>query len=606
VADATTNKNNEGTPPFTFTTSSRSSHGDDVTAAVNSLTQRTKKQSKRQRRRRFVGGNINTNDNDDSSDDDCFSSTSSSSIVATKAAAAATATVVVERHQEDAAVNLDDEDEEEELIIVGTSLLPLLDMKNSNDENNYLNHVKNNDSCEGEGLLAGRCCSCFIHLLQGNNNDNDDEGRGESNNNFSSNSNAHYAIHEHPLLSIPTCSVCSDRAEAVEGGVIDAQFRQRDGHGHSGNDDFGNTTAAVMTRTHNHHPQEGEGEVNACSWCGLTTADSSSSETSSFSSSSIYSLSTQLHHRHRTSSIVGSGVQSSTIYLDDIELGDGGTNELLLCDTCPRGYCVKCCTVSLGGHVDALKQIRRICDNIEEKDGVVEEEWKCCYCNPTEFLTRLREEYRVVWDGDSSVKQLRQKRRKEEDGMDVEEGENDTVHNVNNNDDDEANDDARIARLIDELTAAEEALFRAQRMLSKAEIEQTRHEIEAELLLTTPTSSLSDAVEEELANYLQKWQRKFDLHADIVGRLQEELEEGGGVQMAQYYKYLEDERRRSVRKELGGEEEDSDDSYAKRAEMELGEFLSLIVLLSIMFTFVLYSGLMQCCIVILSTHRQVR
>ena len=28
--------------------------------------------------------------------------------------------------------------------------------------------------------------------------------------------------------------------------------------------------------------------------------------------------------------------------------GNGGSNELILCDTCPRGMCVKCCALSLG------------------------------------------------------------------------------------------------------------------------------------------------------------------------------------------------------------------------------------------------------------------
>lgn len=555
--------NKEGTP----NSSSPSSSNEDV-AAVNSSTQRTKKRSKRQR-------SIGSNNNDSDDDEEYFSSTNSSSVVVS------TTAVTKSHDDDDAAVDLE---EDEEQLIIGTSLVPLLDMNNDDENNNN----DSNKNCEG----AGRCWSCFIHLNNNNNSSNNDDEGGKNLNNRrqNNNSNSYYTTYEHPLLSIPLCSICHDRAEAVEGGVIDAQLRRSDG-AHDGttaannNNNFGssnvgggNAATAIVTMNDS-HPEE-EGEVNACSWCGLTTTESSSSETSSHSSSSIHSPSTKLH---RTMTIIGGlqqQIQSSTIYLDDIPLGDGGTNELLLCDHCPRGICVKCCTVGLGGHVDALKQVRRICNGDEE-----EEEWKCCYCHPTEFLERLRMEYRLVCgerDGDSTVKQQR-KMDEDDDVMDVDE--DDPMKDANNYNVED--NDAQIARLIDELTAAEDALSMAQQMLSKAEIEQTRHEIESELLLSNhhPSSTsttlgledLSEAVEEELADYLQKWQRKFDLHSDTVIRLQEELEEGGVVQLAQFYKFREDEGRRA-REQLGGgggggDEGGDDSEYAKRAEMELGEFL---------------------------------
>ncbi len=168
--------------------------------------------------------------------------------------------------------------------------------------------------------------------------------------------------------------------------------------------------------------------------------------------------------------------------------------------------------------------------------------------------------------------------------MDVDGGNNDDTKNNNNKPngkEDENDQDAKIARLIEELTTAEDELATAQQMLSKAEIEQTRHEIESELLLQQDSTSnsttlssvgledLTEAVEQELGDYLQKWQRTFDLCSDAIVRLQEELEEGG-VQLAQYYKFR--------REEEGLDCDDNDDDgsdYVRKAEMALGKFRGL-------------------------------
>eukprot|EP00986_Skeletonema_menzelii_P007617 scaffold2995_cov135-Skeletonema_menzelii.AAC.7 len=454
------------------------------------------------------------NDNDDNSSDDC-SIGSTSSVVAT----------VTKSHEED--IMADDENNysdngEEAQWIIGTSIVPLLNSKADSNADDKLNSDNNTEE-------AGRWCwSCFIHL---------------------SNNSSCYTIHEHPLLSIPVCSICNERAEAVESEVIDDKLKKR--------------------RDVNDGVQEEE-EVNACSWCGLTTFEN---DTSSHSTSSMM---------ENNKTIVGIGInpiQSSTIYLDNISLADGGSNELLLCDNCPRGMCVKCCTVALGGTVDALKVVRHVCSSSSSSSSEEEEgEWKCCYCNPTEFLERLREEYRLVCgegddDDDNDDRELMKKNtKKEEDGaMDVEKDDN-----SKHDDDDDAttDEDEKVARLIEELNTAEDELSTAQQMLSRAEIEQTRHEIESELLSSSSSSlvvgleDLTEAVEAEVADYLQKWQRKFDLCQDEIGRLQEELEEGG-VQLVQYYKFRNEERKR-LRRQDGSD--DDDDDYARRAEMALGEF----------------------------------
>ena len=106
---------------------------------------------------------------------------------------------------------------------------------------------KGNDNCEG----AGRCWSCFIHLNNNNDIANNNDGQRTTT------SASFFTTHEHPLLSIPVCSVCNDRAEAVEGKVIDAQLQSvNDGTNHdimvnfgggsSGGDDNNITAAAMM------------------------------------------------------------------------------------------------------------------------------------------------------------------------------------------------------------------------------------------------------------------------------------------------------------------------------------------------------------------------
>ena len=196
-------------------------------------------------------------------------------------------------------------------------------------------------------------------------------------------------------------------------------------------------------------------------------------------------------------------------------------------------------------------------------------------------MERLREEYRLVCgegdDDDNDGELMKKNMKKEEDGaMDVEKDDN------SKHDDDDAttDEDEKVARLIEELNTAEDELSTAQQMLSRAEIEQTRHEIESELLSSSSSSlvvgleDLTEAVEAEVADYLQKWQRKFDLCQDEIGRLQEELEEGG-VQLVQYYKFRNEERKRLRRQDSS---DDDDDDYARRAEMALGEFRNWVLL----------------------------
>ena len=420
--------------------------------------------------------------------------------------------------------------DDEDLLIVGTSIAPLLnDHHDSNDSDSNAS-MNMNDA-------AGKCWSCFLSL---NNTSNNGDG-----NNFHS---ACFTTHEHPLLSISTCAICHDRAEAVESQVIDVQLN----NSNDGVADDNKIDAGIMDQ-----------EVTACSWCGLEDRYSFSPSTSDDDADASSSPSGIIGPEKDIVGGVPGQTYSSTSYLDNVKLGDGGTNELLLCDNCPRGMCVKCTALSLGGHELALKAVRQQCND----EG---ESWKCCFCNPTKFLGMLREEYRVVCG-----------ERKSDDGMEVDDNNANGVNgNVTNNDDDEQNndddEDAKVARLIDELTAAENALSTAQQMLSKNEIDQTRHEIESELLQSSSSSmglleDLNDAVELELGDYLQKWQREFDLCSDTVVRLQDELSEGGVVQLAQYYKFREEERKGGRSEESEGESDD----YVKRAEEALSEFIIL-------------------------------
>ena len=212
-----------------------------------------------------------------------------------------------------------------------------------------------------------------------------------------------------------------------------------------------------------------ENNISACSWCGLDEDD---------------------------------------LEDPDPPLADGGSNALFLCDKCPRAFCTRCVVLSHGGGSSALRLARAAAQSEDE-------EWSCCNCEPTDFLTQLQE----------SCKQI--------------------IATTPNSDEESENDseDACISKLIDELHVAEDGLEEAQQNLEDVSMDRQREKIEAELIEKPDIGldELEEAVEEELEGYRKKWDDHHNRCSDTITYLQEELE-SKNVDLSAFYFIREKEK----------------------------------------------------------------
>ena len=373
---------------------------------------------------------------------------------------------------------------------------------------------------------SGLCWSCLVRLRPPN---NDEECRhpppSSSHAPSRGASSFLYSTHTHPLLDIAVCSVCEERASAVESNVVDVELGG-DGIEYVDEED-GSVTLTSKT-------------TNACSWCGL--------------------LDDELGY--------------NDIY-DDIPLSD-----LVLCDACPRGFCVRCVTLSHGGDVKAWEEVRRHVvtksssgsagdDDDDDDDEAVDAEWKCPHCRPTSFLSELRDaharassrggEATVNDDGDGGG--MTCDRKAQED------------------------DETRIDHLLKELDYAEDAMKEATRHLDEARVERERDTIESEIVSGRTILSKEDLEREvraELDMYRRGWQTHVDRLQDTIVELQEELDSIDRGVYEQYYRYrLELDGVRSSADVVGGSSRDrmALDEYKKSADLALGEFSWLDILL---------------------------
>ncbi|KAL3784945.1 hypothetical protein ACHAW5_003625 [Stephanodiscus triporus] len=195
---------------------------------------------------------------------------------------------------------------------------------------------------------SGRCWSCLVRLRP-----RDDSGHSPPTADTSSKSSVApkkraaflSSTHTHPLLDIAVCFVCEERALAVESDVIDLEPQSgNDGGGKDDNGEDGTTT-------------------NSCSWCGLVDDELGEHDVS-----------------------------------DNIPCSD-----LLLCDVCPRAFCVRCVILSHGGDVAAWEEVRRHTKS-GSGSGSGDEEWSCPHCCPTSFLEKLRDVHvRASRDGFAEI-----------------------------------------------------------------------------------------------------------------------------------------------------------------------------------------------------------
>ena len=332
-----------------------------------------------------------------------------------------------------------------------------------------------------------------------------------------------YTTHEHPLLNIMVCSVCEERAEAVESDVIDVELDNNQ------NQNNNNSSSSLSNNTNNNE------DINACSWCGLADDDLAENDTT-----------------------------------DSIPCSD-----LLLCDNCPRSFCVRCVLLSLGGDVAAWETVKEIIQGEKEND-----KWLCCKCSPTDYLRQLQCVYDKMVNSTSPSPTTKDD--EEEDAVMMEEGEGtretsgDSKELTTEHDDNEE----YIQKLLEELDSAENSLDDAASKLTHSHLNHQRERIESELIANDGTSSLEDVecetIEHELESYVKQWQIHFDQLTDTICRLQDELETHEGGVMEAFYKCREKEKgERSNNGDLVEED------YKVLAEQALGEYsVSLVYIRS--------------------------
>ena len=304
-----------------------------------------------------------------------------------------------------------------------------------------------------------------------------------------------YSTHTHPLLNFAVCSTCVERATAVESDVIDLELSQG----------FDENGAAVEATTD-------VKEMNACSWCGL----------------------------------------------EDDELGENDDideipkSDLLLCDQCPRAFCVRCAILSLGGDQSAWETVRH------EKES--DKDWTCCHCQPTDFLEQLQAAHEKAV-GDTSPKSS------------TKNDNNDKCENIRVVDSEGMNHDESIEKLLQELDYAEYCLAKATHRLDEATVEQERERFELELIEKgTGLDDLESSVQAEVDSYMQRWMLHFDRFSDTIARLQDELDSKEVGVMEWYYKC------RDKNNDVEGKYGDVDDFLAPKwkiaADLANGECLS--------------------------------
>ena len=181
-------------------------------------------------------------------------------------------------------------------------------------------------------------------------------------------------------------------------------------------------------------------------------------------------------------------------------------NDLLLCDNCPRAFCVRCVVLSLGGNESAVQRAR---ETIASEGG-----WECCHCKSTPFLEKVRESFKalsLVSPEDSSSEDIS----------------------------DEAKD-KKIAALIEQLEMAEEKKHYAENRTEEPQMAKRRDEIEEELAEeSTDIDELEDCIDQRLEQYRKHWKDEYTRIYDKITCIQDEMDglEPGIVE--QFYKFRE-------------------------------------------------------------------
>lgn len=179
-------------------------------------------------------------------------------------------------------------------------------------------------------------------------------------------------------------------------------------------------------------------------------------------------------------------------------------NDLLLCDNCPRAFCVRCVVLSLGGNESAVQQARETIAS--------EGRWECCHCKSTPFLEKVQEAFKalsLVSPEDSSCENVEAK-------------------------------DNKMAALIEQLEMAEERKQYAANRTEGPEMLARRNELEDELVEeSTDIDELEDSIDRSLEQYRKHWKDEYTRIYDKITCIQDEMEglEPGIIE--QFYKFRE-------------------------------------------------------------------
>ena len=179
---------------------------------------------------------------------------------------------------------------------------------------------------------------------------------------------------------------------------------------------------------------------------------------------------------------------------DEYHQGD----DLLMCDTCPRGFCDKCVSLAHGSGAKG--------DSVVKELMAVDSLWSCIHCKPTILLKAMRDKWtKGVTEED-------------EDGSSSQSDDESESLVMESEDNDE-----KIQRILEQLTSLEDLIESIGTMLETDGIEKQRNVFER---LSKAESNLSlspDEVEAKLDEWVRSKKDQYARCSDDIGLLQDEL-----------------------------------------------------------------------------------
>lgn len=194
---------------------------------------------------------------------------------------------------------------------------------------------------------------------------------------------------------------------------------------------------------------------------------------------------------------------------------DPGT--LLLCDTCPRSFCLQCVAQAHGGGVAGMKRAQEAAT--EDDDTAL---WQCPFCQPPAPLQQLQKELDESNNGDtatvgtSAMSQQQQQQQGQAD------------HRTT---------DKIINDLIRELDCVEAKKKACEAWDSPEQMASKRDEFQQELAAANPHATkeeLENLVETEVQNWIKVFTEHDERLGDMAASLQEELQ-ALGVDLSRCY-----------------------------------------------------------------------